>query len=63
MGSKLNDFRKRRNLSIEEFAEILGCSISLLTKILYGEKKPARTFIEKFKKVFPEFDVNIFFEN
>ena len=58
----LSDYRKARNLSKAEMANKLGVSISLYEKVEYSDRKPSRNFLSKFKKVFPDFDMNIFFE-
>ena len=61
MGTKINEFRKVKNISLEDFAETLGYSISYITKILYGQREPGRNFLKKLKKKFPEIDLNSFF--
>ena len=43
-------------------ANKLGVSISLYEKVEYSDRKPSRNFLSKFKKAFPDFDMNIFFE-
>ena len=62
IGKKINAFRKNLNLSIEEFADEMGYSISAIRKIIYGERQPGRTFFEKLKKKYTNVDMNIFFE-
>lgn len=61
MGKKINDFRKSKNLTIEEFAKVLGYSISAITKLIYGEREPSKNFFKKLKRKFPDVDINIFF--
>ena len=61
MGAKINEFRKGKNLTIEEFAKMLGYSISAITKLIYGEREPSKNFFKKLKKSFPDVDINIFF--
>ncbi|MBQ7976592.1 MAG: helix-turn-helix transcriptional regulator [Clostridia bacterium] len=61
MGERINEFRKSLGLSVEEFAEKMGYSISAITKFLYGEKEPGKNFFKKLKKIYPEVDLNIFF--
>ena len=58
----VNDFRKEKGLSIDEFAKALGYSISSITKFIYGEREPSKTFFKRVKKAFPDTDINIFFE-
>ena len=41
-------------------ADDLQVSKSFSEKIEYGTKKPGRELIEKFKKKYPYFDINIF---
>lgn len=62
MGNKINDFRKSRNLSIENFAKTMGYSISAITKIIYGEREAGKNFFKKLKEKYPDVDLNIFFE-
>lgn len=62
MGEKINEFRKEKNLSIEDFAHKMGYSISLISKIIYGEREASKKFLKILKKKFPETDMNIFFE-
>ena len=62
MGTKINEFRKGKKLTIEEFAKMLGYSISAITKLIYGEREPSKNFFKKFKKSFPDADMNIFFD-
>lgn len=58
---KLKQFRIDRNLTIIEISNKIGVSKSLYEKVELGIRKPSREFTTKFKKNFPEFDVNIFF--
>ena len=59
--SNLKKIRTDRNYTIEQFAEILGVSKSLIEKIESGHKKTSRNFLERLKNKFPEIDINIFF--
>ena len=63
MGDKINNFRKEKKLTVEDFAKELGYSISAVTKFIYGEREPSKNFFKKIKKRFPDTDMNIFFEN
>lgn len=57
----LKDFRQNHGYSKKQMAEILQISDSLYEKIEYGVRLPSRKFLSKFKAVFPNFDMNIFF--
>lgn len=57
----IKEFREQLGLSIEEQAKKLNMSISMYEKIEYGYREPSKNFIEKFKKVYPYIDTNIFF--
>lgn len=57
----LKEFRKQRNLTQAEMAEMLEVSLSLYTKLESENRKPSREFMNKFKSAFPDFDMNIFF--
>lgn len=59
----LKDFRISLNLTLSAFAKEIGVSKSLYEKVEQGARKPSREFTEKFKKKYPQFDVNIFFVN
>jgi len=58
---ELKSFRISLGLTILEFADGIGVSKSLYEKIETGDRKPSRQFTAKFKKKYPQFDVNIFF--
>lgn len=58
----LQEFRKRKNKTQQEMADILGVSKSYYEKIEYSNREPSREFMEAFKRAFPDFDMNIFFE-
>lgn len=57
----LKDFRISLNLTIQEFSSSIGVSKSLYEKVESGNRKPSREFTTKLKKIYPQFDVNIFF--
>lgn len=57
----LKDFRQNNGFSKKQMADILQISISLYEKIEYGVRLPSRNFLSRFKAVFPNFDMNIFF--
>ncbi len=59
----LKEFRKRLNFNTQQMATKIGVSKSLYEKIEFNQRKPSRNFISKFKKAFPEVDINIFFEH
>lgn len=53
--------KARHNLSMPEMAEKLSVSMSYLTKIAYGYRRPGRNFITKFLMAFPEVSADNFF--
>lgn len=57
----LKNFRNSLGLTAQEFANTIGISKSLYDKIETGARKPSREFTTKFKRIYPQFDVNIFF--
>ena len=57
------DFRNAKRMSQPKMAEMLGISLSHYSKIELGLRSPSYGFIVKLKEKFPEFDVNIFFDN
>jgi putative transcriptional regulator len=56
-------YRKEQGLSRSEMASKLGISHSFYEKLELGDRKPSRGFMERFKRTFPSFDMNIFFDN
>ena len=58
----VRNLRKEKNMTCRNMAEAIGVSRSLYEKAEYGDKIPGRKFMEKFKRTFPSFDMNIFFE-
>ncbi|MCI8485778.1 MAG: helix-turn-helix transcriptional regulator [Clostridia bacterium] len=58
---QLKDFRVSLGLTIPQFASNINVSKSLYEKIECGVRMPSREFTTKLKKVYPQFDVNIFF--
>nr|DAZ36331.1 MAG TPA: helix-turn-helix domain protein [Caudoviricetes sp.] len=57
----LKSFRNENGYTLDEMAEILGISKSLYEKIEYNDREPSRNFLTKFKKAFPDVDMNVFF--
>ena len=57
----LTEFRKEKGFSREQMAQQIGISLSLYDKVEFGARTPSRNFLDRFKKTFPEFDMNIFF--
>ena len=58
----LKEFRESRGLSQEKFAQIIGFTLSMTSKVETGRAKPSRNFMQKVKDAFPEIDINeIFF--
>lgn len=58
---QIKEFRISLKLTVQEFADIIEVSKSLLEKIEMGNRKPSREFLEKLKRKYPQFDVNVFF--
>ena len=58
---KLQEFRKSKNLSQEKFAQSIGFTLSMVSKIEMGKCKASRNFMEKVKQVYPEIDINAIF--
>ena len=64
MTDKLIDFRFSKNKSIVDFAKMIGISHSSYYKIETGLRNPSYNFLVKFKKCFPDANIdNIFFAN
>jgi len=61
VGIKINEFRKSIGISLEDFAGTLGYSISYVTKIIYGQREPSRSFFKRLKEKYPSIDLNYFF--
>ena len=59
----LRKYRNEQGLSRTEMAAKLGISHSFYEKLELGDRKPSRAFMDKFKRAFPSFDMNIFFED
>lgn len=59
----LKIFRETNGYSIKGMAEKLAISKSLYEKVEYGVRTPSSNFLNRFKQVFPDFDMNIFFSN
>lgn len=58
---EIKQFRASLNLTTKAFADNLKISKSLQEKIEMGVRKPSREYLEKLKKTYPQFDINIFF--
>lgn len=56
-------FRREKGYTRNEMAKTLGVSVSLYEKIEYGDRRPSGNFLGKFKKAFPSFNMNVFFDN
>ena len=57
----VKEFRLKKGYSREEMAAKLKISISLYNKIEFGARESSRNFLNRFKRAFPDFDMNIFF--
>lgn len=59
---KLSNFRKELDKTLVEMASDIGVSKSYYEKIEANQRNPSYCFINKFKKAFPDADINkIFF--
>ena len=62
MGTKLSQFRNKKEKTQKEMAEIIGVSKSFYEKIESGERGTSYNFISKFREVFPKANIDeIFF--
>ena len=59
---QLKELRLNRGYSRKQMAKLLDISLSQYDKVEFGQRMPSQTFLRKFKQKFPEFDMNIFFE-
>ena len=57
----LKDFRKRHFYTVPEMASALGISLSMYEKVEGGYRNMSGDFLRRFKKAFPDFDINKFF--
>ena len=65
-GGKLKNlamFRAEKGIVQREMAELLGVSLSYYQKIEGGFKTPSYNFICRFKELYPEENLDIFFED
>ena len=60
--SLMKNYRLSKGYSRREMADLLNISLSQYDKVEFNQRFPSNTFLKKFKKTFPEFDMNIFFE-
>jgi transcriptional regulator with XRE-family HTH domain len=51
-GERIREFRKKKGLTQEEFAQKLGYTQGFLAEIEKGKKDPSREFLKKLKEVF-----------
>lgn len=54
-------FRKEKELSIYDMAKKIGISESYYEKIEYGNRSPSFNFLIKFRKAFPESNIDDIF--
>lgn len=59
----LKDFRKEKGYTTKQMADVLQISSSLYEKVEGDFRTPSQNFLTRFKQSFPDFDMNIFFEN
>lgn len=62
MNKKINEFRKSKGLTVEEFAKELKYSSSAVIKFVYGERDLSGQFLRRLKSVYPDIDMNWVFE-
>lgn len=58
----LKDFRQEKGYSREQMAQALGISTSLYNLVEFDIRQPSKNFLDRFKRAFPSFDMNIFFD-
>lgn len=58
----VKEFRINHGYSRKQMADLMHISLSQYDKVEFNQRSPSGTFLKKFKKTFPEFDMNIFFE-
>lgn len=58
----VKDFRLNHGYSRKQMADLMNISLSQYDKIEFNQRHPSSNFLKKFKKAFPEFDMNNFFE-
>ena len=60
--AEIKAFREIIGATKEEFASILGFSLSYYEKIDCGDREPSRTFLKRINEKDPQFDLNIIFK-
>lgn len=59
---QIKEFRLNQGFSRQQMANLMNISLSQYNKVEFNQRPPSRAFLKKFKRAFPEFDMNIFFE-
>ena len=59
---QIKEFRLNQGFSRQQMANLMNISLSQYDKVEFNQRPPSRAFLKKFKRAFPEFDMNIFFE-
>lgn len=59
----INEFRKSKQMTVEEFAKKMGYSISAISKIMCGEREMSNRFLKKLKCEYPDANIDDFFAN
>lgn len=59
----LKEFRRSKGKTLREMGEFIGVSKSFYEKVEYGDVQASATFLRKFKKAFPDVDMNCFYED
>jgi len=59
--NKLIEFRNSNDFTQKEIARMLGISETYYLKIEHGDRNASYNFIKKFKKVFPDEDIDELF--
>lgn len=56
----LKEYRLSKNKTQQQMADKVKITKSMYEKLEYNQAKPSAETMRKFKKEFPDFDVNIF---
>lgn len=59
---KIKEFRLNQGYSRKQMANLMNISLSQYDKVEFNQRPPSSAFLKKFKKTFPDVDMNIFFE-
>ena len=62
IGKQMKDFRKSKNLTSRAFAKILGVTPAYISQIEVERVGVSGTLLLIIKKIYPDTDMNLFFE-